>query len=177
MPRKHHQHAHPTLPPRARHTHRHSGIFLPFVPPRGTGAVVSLAGLGTRQPRFARPSHVGTKPSADRGPGRLIQALTQTKTQSIDPDSEWAAIHCSVEGTCRDPKTSDSQTRWTTAMDRLSGVTRDDTPTPQTMDSAKGATPTHHGARNTQSGTTRPPLPGSGVPNQGGALPRPSKGP
>ena len=45
----------------------------------GTGAVNSPAGLGTGQPRFAQPSRVGTKASADRGPGRPAQALTQTK--------------------------------------------------------------------------------------------------
>ena len=79
MPREHHQHARPALLPRARHTHRHGGISLPRVPPRGTGAVNSPAGLGTGQPRFAEPSRVGTQASADRGPRRPAQALTQTK--------------------------------------------------------------------------------------------------
>ena len=37
----------------ARATHRHGGISLLCVPPRGTGAVNSPAGLGTGQPRFA----------------------------------------------------------------------------------------------------------------------------
>ena len=39
--------------PRARHIDRHGGISLPCVPPRGTGAVNSPAGLETGQPRFA----------------------------------------------------------------------------------------------------------------------------
>ena len=85
MPREHHQHARPALLPRARHTHRHGGISLPRVPPRGTGAVNSPAGLGTGQPRFAEPSRVGTQASADRGPRRPAQALTQTKPNPPPP--------------------------------------------------------------------------------------------
>ena len=45
------RHSRVTRPARA--THRHGGISLPCVPPQGTGAVNSPAGLGTGQPRFA----------------------------------------------------------------------------------------------------------------------------
>ena len=45
------RHSRVTRPARA--TQRHGGISLPCVPPRGTGAVNSPAGLGTGQPRFA----------------------------------------------------------------------------------------------------------------------------
>ena len=38
----------------APHTHRHGGISLPRVPPRGTGAVISPVGLETRQPSTRR---------------------------------------------------------------------------------------------------------------------------
>ena len=53
----------PARPPytltRARpHTHRHGGISLPRVPPRGTGAVSSPVGLVTGQPGVVRPNHV-----------------------------------------------------------------------------------------------------------------------
>ena len=41
---------------RAPHTHRHGGISLPRVPPRGTGAVISPAGLATGQPSTRRTS-------------------------------------------------------------------------------------------------------------------------
>ena len=40
----------------APHTHRHGGISLPCVPPRGTGAVISPAGLATGQPSTRRTS-------------------------------------------------------------------------------------------------------------------------
>ena len=70
---------------------------------------------------------------------------TTTDTDiAIDPDSEWEAIHCTLDGTRRDPKANDWQTRWPTAMDSLRGVTLDDTLRPQTIEPAKGATQTYH---------------------------------
>ena len=48
----------PTIHTNARaHTHRHGGISLPRVPPRGTGAVSSPVGLVTGQPGVVRPNH------------------------------------------------------------------------------------------------------------------------
>ena len=79
---------------------------------------------------------------------RPRQAVWVTTTRdtniAIDQDSEWAAIHYTVEGTDGDPKTNDWQTRWTTAMDRLSGVTVDNTLSPQTVEPKKRATQTYH---------------------------------
>ena len=79
---------------------------------------------------------------------RLTQAICVTTTRdtniAIDPDSELAAIHYAVEGTDGDPKTSDWQIHWTTAINRLSGVTLNDTLTPQTMEPAKLAGQTYH---------------------------------
>ena len=60
-------HTHPPPPPppdpkapqqRAHHTHRHGGISLPRVPPRGLGAASSPARLETATAGSAQPSRV-----------------------------------------------------------------------------------------------------------------------
>ena len=71
-------------------------------------------------------------------------SLTTTTDTNIGIDSEWAAIHYTAQGSDGDPRTNDWQIRWTTAMDRLRGVTLDNTLTPQTMELAKQATKTYH---------------------------------
>ena len=45
-------------PARTPHTHRHGGISLPRVPPRGSGAVSSPARLETATARSAQPRQV-----------------------------------------------------------------------------------------------------------------------
>ena len=85
VPRRPRQRALPTQLLPVRHTHRHGGISLP---PRGTGAVNSPAGLGTGQPRPARPSRVGPDRRADHPPTRPAQALSQTKP-TPPPSGRW----------------------------------------------------------------------------------------
>ena len=74
-------------------------------------------------------------------PTRDIWVTTTTHADiAIDPDSEWAAIHHTVEGAEGDPKTSNWRQRWTAEVEHLSDVALDDTLIRQTMEPAKRAT-------------------------------------
>ena len=81
---------------------------------------------------------------------RPTQAVCVTATMNtnvtIGHYSEWAAIHCTVEYTNSDPRASDRQTPWTTAIDRLSNITVNNTLSPQTMEPASRATQIYHRA-------------------------------
>ena len=80
----------------------------------------------------------------DRMPqARPTQAIWVTTTTdadiAIDPHSEWAAIHYTVEGAERGPKTNNWRQRWTAEVQHLSHVVLHDTLTPETMEPAKRA--------------------------------------
>ena len=68
-----------TPPARTPHTHRHGGISLPGVPPRGSGAVsrsAVLHVLGPGPPRAASPVESRRDGGGDRESGRPGEALT-----------------------------------------------------------------------------------------------------
>ena len=78
------------------------------------------------------------------GPTQAIWVTTPTDADiAIDPDPQWAAIHCTVKGAEGHPKTSDWRQRWTTEVDHLSAVTLDNAFTPQTMEPGNRATQTY----------------------------------
>ena len=78
-------------------------------------------------------------------PTQALWVTTATDTDIvIDPDLEWAAIHYTVEGAEGDPRRSNCELQWTTELSHLSGVSLDDTITPQTMEPAKRAPKTYH---------------------------------
>ena len=58
---------------------------------------------------------------------------------AIDPDSEWSAIHHTVESAVSDPKTTNWRQRWSTEMEQLNDADLDDTLTPKTIEPAKQA--------------------------------------
>ena len=98
---------------------------------------------------------------------RPTQAICVTATTdadiAVDPDSEYLAIHHTIESAIGGPKATNWRQRPTTEMVQLNGTALHDTLPPQTIERARRATrlalPDHH-------------TPGSGVPNQGGTLPR-----
>ena len=75
---------------------------------------------------------------------RPTQAIWVTATDDadivIDPDSEWSAIHYTVESAVGDPKTTNWQQPWTTEMEQRNDTALDDTLTRQMMEPAKRAT-------------------------------------
>ena len=61
-------------------------------------------------------------------PAQAIRVTTTTDANiAIDPDSEWAAIHYTVEDTAGDPKTSNWRQRWTSEVEHLSDAALKDT--------------------------------------------------